>query len=417
MAKHLYQEDDGRVSQFSLFEGDLMNRSFARIGLGPRDPRHILFRFLILVSISYGGMALFSIPQVMHLPKDPNPALNFFLDFAAYTQYFIGLPLFLIAERIISDNILSAARDFENSGVVSEEDKPKLAEMETRVSELRRAMWPEYFLMIMALYMGVMALGVEMFTTNTEMVTWHSYKIDHPVLTRWMTPAGWYAMIIGLPIMSYIWLRTFWKVTLWYWYLKQISKFQLTLVASHPDKTGGIGFLSEVQAKFAIVILAFGISNILSTVGYKIAIENAPVDLPPVWGMVVGFVVFAPIMFLAPLLLFTKQLSRTKKRAMAQFREKAMMSAVAVEQRWLMNDDTPGREDKLRDELAQLNLLTGFYERIQSMRVIPFDLRSGAQLVGSAVGPMIPLLPYFFDIPEAWMKIIQLLFGWVTGKG
>ena len=420
MARHVYQEDnaDERLSQFSLFEGDLMNRTFARIGLGPRKPSHILARFLILVSISYGGMAALSILPAMNLPEKYEPALNFFYDFAAYTQYFIGLPLFLIAERIISDNILSAARDFESSGVVSEADKPELAKMEKRVEELRKAMWPEYFLMIMAVYMGVMALGVEMFTTNTEMVTWHSYKIDHPVFTRWMTWAGWYAMFIGLPIMSYIWLRTFWKVTLWYWYLKQISKFKLTLVASHPDKTGGIGFLSEVQAKFAIVILAFGISNILSTVGYKIAIEHAPVDLPPVWGMVVGFVVFAPMMFLAPLLLFTKQLSRTKKRAMAQFREKAMMSAVAVEERWLMSDDkTPDRESKLRDELAQLNLLTGFYERIQSMRVIPFDIRSGGQLVGSAVGPMIPLLPYFFNIPEAWMKIIQVLFGWMTGKG
>ncbi|MGB4107563.1 MAG: hypothetical protein WBK55_07185 [Alphaproteobacteria bacterium] len=416
MVRHLYQEDnaDERLSQFSLFEGDLMNRTFAKVGLGPRKPTHILFRYLILLTISYGGMAVFSIQQVMHLPPDPHPALNFFLDFAAYTQYFIGLPLFLISERIISDNILSAARDFENSGVVSKEDKPELARMEKRVGELRRAMWPEYFLIAMALYMGVMALGVEMFTTNNEMVTWHSYRLkDHPVFTRWMTPAGWYAMFIGLPIMSYVWLRTFWKVTLWYWYLKQISKFKLTLVASHPDKTGGIGFLSEVQAKFAIVILAFGISNILSTVGYKIAIENAPIDLPPVWGMVAGFVIFAPIMFLAPLLLFTKQLSRTKKRAMAQFREKAMASAVAVEQGWLMNDDAPGREDKLRDELAQLNLLTGFYERIQSMRVIPFDLRSAAQLIGSAVGPMIPLLPYFFDIPEAWVKLIEVFTKWL----
>ena len=115
MAKHVYQEDnaDERLSQFSLFEGDLMNRTFARIGLGPRKPSHILARFLILVSISYGGMAALSILPAMNLPEKYEPALNFFYDFAAYTQYFIGLPLFLIAERIISDNILSAARDFE----------------------------------------------------------------------------------------------------------------------------------------------------------------------------------------------------------------------------------------------------------------------------------------------------------------
>ena len=78
------------------------------------------------------------------------------------------------------------------------------------------------------------------------------------------------------------------------------------------------------------------------------------------------------------------------------------MSAVAVEERWLMSDDkTPGRDEKLRDELAQLNLLTGFYERIQSMRVIPFAweqlCRSGplamweyaAQVLGIGLGVVV----------------------------
>jgi hypothetical protein len=293
-----------------------------------------------------------------------------------------------------------------------------LKNTEKRISGLRKKMWPEYLIIAVSIYMGVMALGPEMFTKDPNMVTWHSYKITgHGHLTHWMTPAGWYAMFIGLPIMSYTWVRCVWKVSMWYWYLRRVSKFHLTLVASHPDHTGGIGFLSEVQAKFAIVILAFGISNIVSTVGYKIAIEHAPVNLPPVWGMVAGFVIGAPVMFLAPLLLFTKQLSRTKKRAIAQFREKAMMSARAVEERWMMTEDTPERNEQLRNELSQLNLLSGFYERIHAMRVVPFDLRSAGQLIGSAVGPVLPILPYFIEMPDEWEKILEVLTKWIPHGG
>ena len=181
-------------------------------------------------------------------------------------------------------------------------------------------------------------------------------------------------MFVALPIQIYWWVRWIWKIMLWYWYLSSISKFHLVLVASHPDHTGGISFLSEVQAKFAIVILAFGISNVVATIGYKLGIEHAPITLPPVWGPVVGFIIGAPLLFLSPLLLFTKQLYRTKKRALDQFRQKAMVSALAVEEQWLHSDTDLDSESKARTELSQLNLLTGFYERISRMRVVPLRL-------------------------------------------
>ena len=412
--RHNHWDEDEVLSQFSLYEGDLLNRVFAKIGLGARKPLHMLGRILILVSISYGGMALLSIEPTLNLPADAEAAQNFFYDFAAYGQFFVGLPLFIIAERIISENILSAARDFENSGVVAPEDKPKLDNIEKDIAVLRKKAWPEIMCILFSYYMAFMALGPELFIKDAEMITWHSTEISgHPFLTHWMTPAGWYAMLVALPIQSYIWVRCVWKVGMWYWYLRRVSRFHLVLVASHPDHTGGIGFLSEVQAKFAIVILAFGVSNIISTVGYKIAVEHAPVDLPSVWGMVVGFVIGAPLLFLAPLLLFTKQLGRTKKRALAQFREKAMASALKVEQEWLHSPPGEEQEVVLRGELSQLNLLTGFYERIHGMRVVPFDLRSAGQLIGSAAGPMIPLLPYFVKMPEPWVKILEALTKWL----
>src|SRR6266568_9290543 len=63
-----------------------------------------------------------------------------------------------------------------------------------------------------------------------------------------------------------------------------MSRVPLILVPTHPDATGGIGFVSDVQTKFGLAILAFGISNIASTVGYELSIEHAPWSLHTVWG-------------------------------------------------------------------------------------------------------------------------------------
>ena len=168
-----------------------------------------------------------------------------------------------------------------------------------------------------------------------------------------------------------------------------------------------------MQAKFALVILAYGISNVVATIGYKIAIEHAPLDLPPVWGPLVGFAIIAPLLFLSPLLLFTKQLKRTKKRALAQFREKAMRNARKLEQEWLATPYDSQRDEVARSELNQLNLLTTFHDRITAMRVVPFDLRSAGQLIGSAIGPMIPLLPYFIEVPEPLQVMLEALTKWL----
>jgi hypothetical protein len=407
------QKHEDPPSQFSVFEGDLMNWAFSLIRVGGRRPFDILTRFLIIFTITWVPMALLSLETVAALPAKYEYAENFFYDFAAYAQFFIGIPLYLIAERVIGESIMGASRDFHETGVVADEDEAKLYEIEKKVERIRKAWWPEAICIITSFWFAFMAFAPELIRPHDSgMVTWHVKEID-PVqfmgwtLTHWYTPAGMFATFAALPLQTYIWVRWVCKIWIWYWYLRQVSKFKLTLVASHPDHTGGIGFLSEVQAKFALVILAGGISGVVATVGYKIAIEHAPVDIAPVWGLVLGFAIGAPVLFLAPLLLFTKQLARTKKRALSAFREKAMINAKRLEEKWLHTPYSDETESGLRTELSQLNLLGGFYDKIHGMRVVPFDLRSAAQLFGSAIGPLLPLIPYFLHLEGPWKEVFD----------
>lgn len=386
----------------------MVNRAFARIGIGARGIGNLFLRMAFLIGITWVPMALMA--WHVELPENAPAAQNFFYDFAAYAQFFVGIPLFIVAERLLSKHMRGAARDFARSGVVAEADLPQLNAIEEEIAVLRRRWLPEVICIVLAVIMALMTIGPELFI-QSDMQTWHVAKLANG--KRHLTAAGAWEMFVALPVQIYWWVRWIWKIGLWYWYLSRIAKFQLVLVASHPDHTGGISFLSEVQAKFALVILAFGISNVVATIGYKLAIEHAPITLPPVWGPVVGFVIGAPLLFLSPLLLFTKQLHRTKSRALDLFRQKAVVSALRVEQQWLHTPSSLETEANARTELSQLNLLTGFYERIDRMRVVPFDLRSAAQLISSAIGPVIPLLPYFIDIPEPWQQGLEAVMKWL----
>ena len=102
-----------------------------------------------------------------------------------------------------------------------------------------------------------------------------------------------------------------------------------------PHRTGGIGFLSDVQTRFGLVIFAYGITNVASTIAYKMVFEGATLADHSVWGPFVGFVISAPILFTIPLFMFTKQLHRAKKRAVERYNRRVFERAIAFEQKWL----------------------------------------------------------------------------------
>lgn len=184
-------------------------------------------------------------------------------------------------------------------------------------------------------------------------------------------------------------------------------------MAAHPDRTGGIGFVSDVQTRFGLVILAYGVTNVASTIAYKLAFENATFALPPVWGPLVGFVLGAPLLFTIPLFMFTKQLYRTKKRALDRYHEKAVEHTIAFERKWLHLRATDKHVTTGEADLVGLNNLTAVYDHIHKMRVVPFDLRSFLELTMQTLGSLFPLLPYL-GIPEPNLKMLEVLYKTMT---
>jgi hypothetical protein len=132
---------------------------------------------------------------------------------------------------------------------------------------------------------------------------------------------------------------------------------------------------------------------VAATVGYEIAILHYDLGKLPVWGPLAAFAVGAPLLFTLPLLMFTRQLYRSKRRALAIFRRRVTEHSRKIETNWLSaasSSDSAAEEIRF---LTELTTLGSMFTRIQSMRVVPFDLRSFMQLSGSSLGSIATLLP------------------------
>jgi hypothetical protein len=370
---------------FSLFEGDWLRRTWASMGLGTHTPFPIVRRCLVAILVTYAPMAILAWRQGL-IANEMTPT-NFFADFAAYAQFLVGLPLFLVAEMIIDGSTREAAEQFTRCGIISREDAPRIQQVNETLKRLRESFWPDAGCIVLA-YVFSLVILVPQFGSD-PLPTWHVHGDGD---SRNLTAAGYWAFFISIPFSNYIWMRLIWKIALWIFYLYHVSRMRLELHATHPDLTGGIGFISETQGRFALFILAYGISNVAAPVGYQIAVLDYDLSTLPVWGPLVLFTIGAPLLFTMPLFMFTKQLFRTRKRALAAYLERVTEHSRLVEDRWLFGDRSKSPQEEMRD-LAEQSTLGTMFARIDGMRVVPFDLRSFMQLLGSTLGAMATLLP------------------------
>jgi hypothetical protein len=86
------------ITPFSLFDGDLLNRTFGRLGLHSRRAVEIAGRCAVVIGATWTPMATFALIQRLY--SNRIDARNFFADYAAYAQFLIALPLFIVAERV-----------------------------------------------------------------------------------------------------------------------------------------------------------------------------------------------------------------------------------------------------------------------------------------------------------------------------
>ena len=111
--------------------------------------------------------------------------------------------------------------------------------------------------------------------------------------------------------------------------------------------------------------------------------------------------------------MFTKQLYRTKKRALDRYHKKAIDYAIAFERKWLRPRATDKHDTAGEADLG-LNNLTAVYAHVHKMRVVPFDLRVifGTDHANSRV--LVSSDFSYLGIPEPSLKMLEGLYKTLT---
>jgi hypothetical protein len=357
----------GRGPSFRLAQRFGFNR--------PDRPRRIR-KILVLILVTWVPLVFLSLVAGHAFGK--RVAVTLLRDPVIFSRFLFVLPLLALAEVVVARSLQVQARQFLASGVVPAGEAVKLEAAKVEALRLRESVVGEGVILVLALTTAIMVRVVIGLGSGES--TWERTETV-------ITLAGWWYILVSLPILFFFLLRWLWIFLLWSRFLFRISRLGLELTPTHPDRAGGLGFLGWGLASFGLVLMA--ISAVLSG-SFAFEIVHRGSSLNILKYHIIVFVVLAIVILHAPLLVFTGRLARCRFRGLLEFGSLIGDHDRAFDEKWL---ESPSRASLLGSpdtvSLANMSLV---YEHVDRMQLLPFDKKALIVLVAAALIPMVPLL-------------------------
>ena len=389
------------TSLFRLFENDPVEKIFSLLHMGQDARNAYIKRCFFLVGLTWFPMAVLS--SIEGIAVGPTYRQSFLFDLAAYSQMWIGLPLFIFAQKIIVNKIDRSVLYLKEC-IIAESD---YAEFQHRIEAASAQIksFPAFLIILTLSFLTPWTwLGEEL---SNGVSSWISLAENS---TETLTLTGYWEAWAAMPLFFLFLWRWVWNILVWCRLLYRISRLELRLQPTHPDKAGGLYILSVVQSHFGIIIFAFG-CVVMATVFHKILFEGVPVSSFSIWGLVIGFIFLAPVFFMLPLAVFTPRLVDVKIEGLLRYGKLAAQASRDFEQEKIDSQFDSAPESSGSTGSLSLEDIRNNYEIVRSLRIVPFDFRSLLRLFLAALGPMIPLLSKTLPFGNILDGLLNFLFG------
>jgi hypothetical protein len=361
------------------------------LGFEPPTLSRRLLKVGLLLLLTWAPLVLLSLLQGGRV------AIPLLHDPVIFSRFLFVVPLLELAQVVVETSLGVQARYFLESGLVAEPDRPAFEHARAATIRLRNSV-------AMEAVFAVLALGLCIVSRVVSRLAIHDSSWERMGTT--ITAGGWWYILVSLPILYFLLLRWIWVFLLWAAFLFRVSRLDLELTPTHPDRAGGLGFLGWGMASFAIVLLA--ISAVLSgSLAGEILFRGSSLD--ELKYHLVVFVVLAIAVVHAPLLVFTSRLARCRFRALRDFGTLIGRHDRDFDEKWIKtrgNDRASLLGSPDASTLADVGIV---YEHVERMQLLPFDKKAALVLVLAALIPMLPLLGTAIPLKEILSKLGEFL--------
>ena len=325
----------------------------------------------------------------------------FLYDIEAHVRFLIALPILVVAELIVHTRIRPAVKSFVERRIIVPADMPKFRAAIDSTTRVRNSVAVEVALLIL-----VYTLGLWLWRSQIATLAASWYAMPDGSRLH-LTLAGYWYAFVSIPIFQFILLRWYFRFFLWFQFLWRVSRLNLRLIATHPDRAAGLGFLGSSTYAFGPVLFAQG-ALLAGLIASRVLYEGQ--NLIAFKMEAAGLVAFFVVFILSPLLVFTPDLARAKREGLREYGRLASRYVQGLEEKWILAG-TPKDEELIGSgDIQSLADLGNSFAVVQEMRLVPFGLKDVARLVAATAAPLLPLTLTIFSLEELVTRLIKILF-------
>ncbi len=327
--------------------------------------------------------------------------IPFLYDLDTHVRFLIGLPLLIAAEVIVDRRLREVVEQFRERELIAPPDRQRFETVVSGAMRLSNAGIIELLLLLVAIVGGFWLWRAY---TGLHVTTWYAAEAPEAMA---LTPAGYWYAFVSLPISRFLLLRWYYRLFVWYLVLFQVSCLHLRLNPLHPDRAGGLEFLSLSADAFApILIVQTG--YLAGFIGKQIWYEGAV--LPDFKFQIAGFVGFLMLIVLLPLGFFVVQMAVAKRKALLGYGLLSAQYAGEFRQKWLLQDPQTRSADLLGSaDIQSLSDLANSYAVVREMRLLPFGRGLVVRLAILIALPLLPLALALLPFEVMVERLIKVL--------
>ena len=385
---------------FSLVLGGPLYQFLRRTHLTGDTLQMLHRRMVVLTLLAWAPLLVLSVAEGHAWGK--SVTVPFLYDVEMNTRLLLALPLLVVAEIVVHGRMRLVVRQFLDRDLIPDAARPTFDGAIASVLRLRNSIAAEVLLIALVYVVGVGFLWRTQVALDVS--SWYGTLADgrlRPSL------AGWWMGCVSLPLFQFLLLRWYFRLFIWASFLWRVSRIDLKFMPTHPDRCGGLGFLSSVSYAFSPVLLAQG-ALLAGMIANRIFFAGA--KLPQFQVEIVALVAVMVFAVLGPLLVFGPQLEAAKRQGLREYGTLAQRYAHEFDHKWLRGGAPPDEPLIGSADIQSLADFANSFEVVKGMRWAPFTLQTVLQLAVTTLVPVLPLALTMISLEELLMRLLKVVF-------
>ena len=329
-------------------------------------------------------------------------AVPFLRDVDIHIRFLAAMPLLIVAELVVHQRMRFVVKQFLERGLVPANASRNFEAAIASAFRLRNSVRAEVVLIVIVYLVGISLVWRHYTALSTA--TWYATPTAAGMS---LSLTGWWYGYVSLPLFQFLLIRWYFRIFIWTRFLWQMSRIDLSLVPTHPDRVAGLGFLSNTAYAFIPLAAAHGallsglIANRIFYLGDGLLDFKVEVAV---------LLVFLLCLVFGPLMVFAPRLAQAKRTGLREYGTLAERYVREFDAKWLRGGAPADERLVGSGDIQSLADLGNSFEVVRTMRMAPVTKEAVFQLAAATLAPVVPLALTMMSLEDLLKKLLQTLF-------